>query len=211
MNRITRMPRRTLPALLVAAAVTLGACSQSADHGAHTTNSPAASAAPGANDAAGAGAHSEADIDFAEQMIEHHKGAVEMADLAADRAQSADVKALAAKIKAAQQPEIDLMSSWLEAWGGHEHGSGEQGSGGHGAHMPGMMSAEQMAALQNARGTEFDRMFLELMVEHHEGAITMSKDQIAGGQSPEAVSLAKKIIADQTAEIGEMKRMLAAA
>jgi len=120
---------------------------------------------------ASTGRHNDADVSFAQMMIEHHRGAIEMADLAPSRAASDKVKQLAAKIKAAQAPEIEQMSGWLTAWGtgpaasspamggmsGMDHGSSTSSG------MPGMMSGEQMTQLTAATGAAFDKMFLQLM------------------------------------------------
>jgi uncharacterized protein (DUF305 family) len=193
----------------------LSACGNDADHdmGSMSSAMPTSSAPTTAGSSSGGATTSternDADVMFTQMMIEHHRGAIDMAKLATTRAASPDVKALAAKIEAAQQPEIDLMTSWLTAWGVTDQEPGGHGNHGAGA-MPGMMSEEQMTDLEKASGAEFDRMFLELMTEHHEGAIDMAKKEQVDGKNPEAVALAKKIIADQTAEITEMKSMLQA-
>jgi uncharacterized protein (DUF305 family) len=149
------------------------------------------------------------DVAFSTNMIGHHRQALDMASLAPERAGSAEVKALAAKIQAAQQPEIDTMSGWLKEWGKPVPTSAEHGmEHGAGAQMPGMMTAEQMDDLNGSTGAEFDKMFLEMMIAHHEGAVTMAKAQQTGGKHSESKTLADKVIADQTAEIAEMKKML---
>ena len=147
-----------------------------------------------------------ADVAFATDMISHHRQAVEMADLAATRAESAEVKALAAQIKAAQAPEIQMMSGWLTTWKipVPEEMGGMDMSG----TMPGMMSTEDMDKLKNSSGAEFDQMFLTMMIAHHQGAIEMAKPEQADGNSSEAIALAKKIEAAQTAEIATMQGLL---
>ena len=165
--------------------------------------------------------HNNADVMFAQMMIEHHRGAIEMAQLAPDRAASQEVKDLAAKIEAAQAPEIELMTSWLEAWdtammsmgtGGMDMGTGgmDMGTGGMdmGGGMAGMMTPEQMIALEAASGAAFDTMFLELMIVHHQGALQMSETEIAQGSNPEALALAESIKTSQTSEIAEMQELL---
>ena len=156
--------------------------------------------------------HAQADVAFAQGMIPHHEQAIEMAQLAEGRVSSPEVKQLAADIEAAQGPEIETMTGWLEDWGedipaggsmeGMDHGdmSGDQ--------MPGMMSAADMDRLGAASGAEFDRMFLTLMIEHHEGAIEMARTERSDGEYAEAVDLAKKIEVDQTAEIATMEKLL---
>ena len=177
--------------------------------------------------------HNAADLAFAQQMIVHHQGAVEMADLAPGRAANQQVKDLAARIKAAQAPEIEQMTGWLTLWGaamttsaaasssddgmgGMDHGGmsgmgedGEMSSGaGTAMAMPGMMSDAQMQELTGATGADFDRLFLQLMIMHHQGAIEMSDTEIAQGSNPAALALAESIKTSQTAEITEMQQLL---
>jgi uncharacterized protein (DUF305 family) len=212
MMRTSHLPTTVLRrGLLAGAAVTatlvLSACGgdqSSSDtgmnHGATTAASPAASAA---------GTFNDADATFAQAMIPHHQQAVQMADMADGRAADAEVKALAAKIQAAQQPEIDTMTGWLTAWGKpatEPHMSTGSGMG-HGS-MPGMMTDADMAKLMGAKGAAFDKHFLTMMISHHEGAIEMAQQEVAQGSSPEAKALAQKIITDQQAEIATMKTML---
>lgn len=155
-----------------------------------------------------------ADVEFAQQMIVHHRGAVEMAELAADRAQSPDVQALAEEIKAAQAPEIDVMSAWLQTWGeevpegaGMDHGAmsdhGDMGD----MDMPGMMSPEQMQQLEQAEGAAFDQKFLTLMTEHHRGAVEMAQAEQEAGENPEAIALAEQIETSQVQEIDRMQQL----
>lgn len=156
--------------------------------------------------------HNDADVRFAQGMIVHHRGAVEMAELAADRTETPEVLDLAERIAAAQGPEIETMTAWLEAWdaevpadddmAGMDHGDMDHGS------MPGMMTDEQMAQLEETEGAAFDEAFLTMMIEHHQGAITMSQDEVDGGENADAIALAEQIIEDQTAEITEMTRLL---
>jgi len=142
-------------------------------------------------------------------MILHHQGAIEMAAMAEGRAQSEEVQQLSSDIQFAQQPEIDLMTSWLETWG-EEPSSSDDDMGGmdHSSGHTGMADDAQMQQLQDA-GADFDRMFLEMMIEHHQGAITMSEQEQANGLNKDALALAGTIIGDQTEEIAKMKQMLA--
>ncbi|MEV4280112.1 DUF305 domain-containing protein [Actinoplanes xinjiangensis] len=195
--------------LLAGAAVTTALLLSACGGGDHETAADTGmnhGAAPAATTSAGA-TFNDADVMFAQMMIPHHREAVEMAAMADGRAASAQVKDLAAKIEAAQQPEIDTMTGWLTVWGkapmpdmsgGMDHGG-----------MPGDMSDADMAALHDAEGAAFDKQFLTLMVEHHEGAVEMSQEQVAKGSNPEAKTLAAKIITDQQAEITTMKQILA--
>lgn len=150
--------------------------------------------------------HNDADTMFVQMMIVHHRGAIEMADLARADAESADVKALAERISAAQGPEIEQMTSWLTAWGEPVEADG------HAAHpgmkMNGMTQEEMLSQLNSLSGTDFDRAFLKGMIAHHEGAVEMSEAQLADGENREALALAGKIISDQEAEIEEMQGLL---
>lgn len=155
---------------------------------------------------ASGGDHNGADVMFAQQMIPHHEQAIEMAKLAPLRADSAEVKALATQIEAAQDPEINQMRGWLTAW--KEPMSMDMGSGiGHGSGS-GMMSGGDMTKLQGLTGKAFDREFLTMMVAHHQGAIEMAHNQQAQGKYPPAKALAASIIRTQSAEITTMHDLL---
>jgi uncharacterized protein (DUF305 family) len=158
------------------------------------------------SDGGSATVHNQADITFASTMVPHHQQAIEMADMALTQASSAEVKNLATQIKAAQDPEIATMTGWLTGWGAAPMPSGDHDMGGMG--MDGMMSAEEMTALENASGTAFDRMWLQLMVKHHEGAVAMARTQLSQGQSPDAKTLAQAVIDGQTKEIATMTALL---
>jgi uncharacterized protein (DUF305 family) len=149
-----------------------------------------------------------ADVTFAQQMIPHHQQAVTMADLAQTRAADPELKALAAKIKAAQAPEVATMTGWLTAWGQPNAPSGHNMPGMDNQSMPGMMSDEEMNSLEAATGGSFDRQFTRMMIAHHEGAVAMAKQEQANGSNEAAKDLAKKIEADQTAEIAVLKSIL---
>jgi uncharacterized protein (DUF305 family) len=198
---------RSSPVTRAAAAVAVFAlaagCGADHDGGGHTGQQPAASG--GASTSADAAGHNDVDVEFAQGMIPHHQQAVQMATLAATRAANPEVKELATKIAAAQAPEITQMTAWLSAWG-----APPPATGGHDMHesMPGMMSDAEMAALEKTGGRSFDKRFLEMMIEHHEGALQMATAAQQRGQHPEAKALAKKIEADQTAEIQQMQAML---
>lgn len=152
----------------------------------------------------------DADVMFVGMMIPHHEEAVEMADMLLDKDNvDPEVVELATAIKAAQEPEIELMKSWLEAWdsmpaegmGGMDHG-GHSGMGSMG------MSEEDMQALEDASGAEAGDLFLEQMIVHHEGAIVMAQDVIDEGSHPDVLELATQIISDQANEIELMRSML---
>jgi len=206
MTASCKLIRRTaLAATAGMAALVLSACGG----GGHDMGSMGSGSASPSASASAAGAHNDADVSFATEMIQHHRQAVEMAELADSRASSQEVKGLAAKIKGAQDPEIKTMSGWLTAWG-EEVPADMSGMEGHdmSSGMPGMMSSEDMDNLEKGSGAEFDKMFLEMMVEHHEGAVSMAKTEKANGEYGPAVKLADDVITAQTAEIEQMGKML---
>ncbi|WP_233257134.1 DUF305 domain-containing protein [Promicromonospora sp. AC04] len=160
---------------------------------------------------------SKADADFLTDMIWHHGQAIEMAELAPERAASEQLKTFANRIDVVQDSEVDLMSGWLEE---NEYpvpvtAEGGDGSGprapehGHDADMPGMLTDAEMAELEEASGTEFDRLFLEGMIKHHEGALTMCEEIAGSGSEERVLELANNIAADQMAEIDRLDQMLA--
>ncbi len=151
---------------------------------------------------ASAQAFNDADIEFAMNMVAHHQQAIEMADLVLNKdGVDEQVINLAIGIKDAQGPEIETMNAWLDAWGvpsmsGMDHGGG-------------MMSEDDMASLEAASGSEASSLFLEQMIEHHQGAIIMAQAEIANGENADTKQLAQKIVDDQTAEIETMQGLLA--
>lgn len=148
--------------------------------------------------------HNGADTMFAQMMIPHHEQAVVMSDMMlAKDGLDPRVQELAAKIKTAQGPEIEKMDNWLAAWGEPREMSGHHA-------MDGMLSDEDLAQLDSATGDEAAKLFLSQMIEHHEGAVEMAEDEVADGSNPDAVKLAQDIVADQNAEIAEMKDLLQA-
>jgi uncharacterized protein (DUF305 family) len=158
-----------------------------------------------------AAGHNDADVAFAQQMIPHHEQAIDMAKAAEKRAETQEVKDLAAAIEAAQDPEIETMTGWLESWG-EDAPDGGMSDMDHGAmssdDMTGMMADEDMTALENATGVEFDQMFLTMMIEHHEGAIEMARTEQADGEFADAKALAEDIETAQTEEIQTMQGLL---
>ena len=152
--------------------------------------------------------HNDADIRFAQGMILHHQQAIEMADLAAGRAAKPEVKALATQIKSAQDPEIQQMTGFLRAWGAALPAAGGQHGGAAGHTGTGMMTPQQLDQLRGATDAEFDRMFLQLMIAHHQGAIADSQRELAQGVNPQAKQLATSIVASQSAEITRMQQLL---
>lgn len=151
--------------------------------------------------------HNTADVAFAHGMIPHHEQAIAMSDLALQRGSNAKVKDLANRIKQAQGPEIDKMKGWLSGWGEPPTASGGEHGGGH---QSGMLSGSELRQLGAASGAQFDKLFLEGMIRHHEGAIKMAQDGLNQGMFLDAKALARQIIDAQQAEINEMKGLLRA-
>lgn len=191
----------------IAVSLTLAACSG----GGSTTPSaaPTSAASTAATEAEVSQTRNDADVMFAQMMIVHHQGAIEMADLAVEQAESEEVRSLAEGISAAQGPEIEKMTSWLEAWGEETAPMGGMDMGMN-MDMNGMSQEEAMADLEGRSGADFDRQFLELMIAHHKGAVEMAQTELQDGQNPEALELADQIVADQEAEIAEMEQLLSA-
>ncbi|UUU35986.1 DUF305 domain-containing protein [Streptomyces sp. CA-210063] len=145
-----------------------------------------------------------ADRDYARMMIEHHTQALEMTELAPERAKSTQVKRLAERISAAQKPEIAAMEGWLKS----NDGDGRGTSHDHEA-MPGMATEDQLKELGTLDGEKFDQLFLKLMIIHHEGAITMATDVKAQGNNILIEEMADDVIAQQTTEISRMRDLTA--
>jgi len=200
--------RLTLVLTGLTTAVVLTACG-----GGDSSTDGSTAAGGSASSSASVTTHDDDDVAFAQLMTAHHEQAVEMAQLAADRAGSAEVRDLAARIEAAQGPEIETMTGWLDEWGASAPTSGMPMSGmDHGGHdsagMPGGMSAAELDRLTSLSGSEFDREFLTMMISHHQGALDMARTEQAAGSDPDAVALAGRIAADQTAQIGEMQALI---
>lgn len=150
--------------------------------------------------------YSEADVRFMQGMIPHHAQALDMTGLIAERTENQDIHRLAQRIEISQRDEIARMQRWLE-----RRGESVPGEHHHGALMPGMLTEEEMARLSAARGSEFDRLFLELMIHHHEGALVMVDDLFTtdgAGQEMEIFLFASHVDSDQRAEIARMRSML---
>ena len=149
-----------------------------------------------------------ADVMFAQMMVPHHVQAVEMSDVILTKdGIDPRVITLAQEIKAAQQPEIDALNGMLETWGIPAAPMDSMDMG-HGGQMDGMMTEEDMAALDATTGTEASRLFLEQMIVHHEGAIEMAQMEVASGINPDAVAMAQTIIDAQNVEIETMREIL---
>ena len=179
-------------AVLLAAA-TLTACASRSAPAAGTV--PVAARAP----------YAAGDVAFLQGMIGHHAQALEMTALVAGRSDSPIIARLAERIRASQVAEIAQMQRWLDAR------NLPASPAAHHAHMPGMLTADEMQRLEGASGDAFDRLFLELMIRHHQGALTMVADLLAAesaGLEPEVFRLAADVDADQRAEIARMQQIL---
>lgn len=201
--------RLRTPALVSTALITtlvLAGCGQNQDPGGMSGMDHGSSPMPSASSSASA-AFNSADEMFVTMMIPHHQQAIEMSNLilAKDGVDERMVT-LAQRIKDAQGPEIETMTGWLADWGvpyDESSGTGMEGMDG-----GGMMSEEDMAALETATGADAARLFLEGMIVHHQGAIDMAQTELDSGQNPEVLALAQQVIDGQGAEITTMQEIL---
>jgi uncharacterized protein (DUF305 family) len=150
----------------------------------------------------------DADVAFATDMIPHHQQAVEMSAMVPERSTNPELVKLAAAISAAQGPEIETLKVLLVQWSGGEGPAGHDGHDAGGMQMPGMTDDATMAKLESLKGAEFDTLWLQAMIGHHEGAIVMAKTELADGANADAKRLAQAIVTGQEAEITQMKQML---
>lgn len=206
-------------AVVAAAAAACGPSTPPATPGATPSASASSSAPPHMLHAPGIPeAFSQADVDFMQGMIPHHAQAVIMGGWAPSHGARQDVAVLCARIVVGQTDEIKLMQQWLSDRGQtvpdakstrmHMMMNGQA----HDMLMPGMLSDEEMAALDKARGPEFDRLFLVGMIKHHQGAVDMVDvlfKSYGGGQDTQIYKFASDVYADQNIEITRMKEMLA--
>jgi uncharacterized protein (DUF305 family) len=208
---------RRLATALLGAAVTLGAAGCAQDEGEH--------AGHGARGEVSATEHNDADVAFASDMLQHHAQALSMVDLTRDRPLRPEVGQLAEQVREAQAPEIQTFTEWLTDWDeevpetmrdhanaghGDDHGGGDiaESMEGMDTDMPGMMSAEDMTALESAPDEEFEALWLEMMIEHHEGAIEMAEEQQESGRYEAAIELAEDIAESQAAQVDTMQELL---
>ena len=214
------LPRVAAVFALAAAALTLGACasaSKSADSAAPAIISPTGRS-PAAIAAADSGRppYTKADVDFISGMIDHHAQAVLMAGWAPSHGASASVQALCERIVVGQRDEIKFMQRWLRE-------RREPVPDGDTSHMmmagmnmklmPGMLTPEQLTELDKARGTDFDRLFLKYMIQHHNGAIEMVETLFASQgavQDEDVFKFASDVHVDQITEVNRMTLMLEA-
>jgi uncharacterized protein (DUF305 family) len=209
---IIRLP--TLSALTVAALLAAGGCAAPQAPASRPdaptpatpphTGHPAATTDPAVPADA---AYTAADVAFMHGMIQHHQQALEMAALVPERTDNRSIRLLADRIEVSQRDEIALMADWLTDRGHPAHPQGADHS-----LMPGMLTPDQMARLEQTSGDEFDRLFLDLMIQHHEGALVMVADLFAtpgAGQEPEIFQFASEVDSGQRIEIERMHRVRA--
>ena len=161
----------------------------------------------------------DADVQFATDMMQHHAQAIEMVTLTQGRSLDPEVQQIAEDIREAQVPEIETMTDWLTAWdqeipatsmdhANAGHDMEDMGGESMSSDMPGMMSADEMDSLENASDTDFQALWLEMMIEHHTGAIEMAEAEQQDGVNEDAKALAGTIVETQQAEISTMEGLL---
>ena len=207
--------KRSWAWLLVLASVSAASCRSGTSAGPEIIQPGAPGQASRVVDAAAAAdlskvAFTPADVRFMQGMIGHHAQAIDMTALVPAHASSDAIRKLAQRIEISQADEIKMMQEWLTRRGQKlpdEHAHHAPGA----PLMPGMLTAEEMARLAQAKGPEFDRLFLEFMIKHHEGALTMVQDLFAqpgAGQESDVFAFASDVDADQRMEIDRMRAAL---
>jgi uncharacterized protein (DUF305 family) len=193
---ISTSSRIVAVAAALATAVVVSSCSSAEDHSQHATSTTATSeqVAP----------HGAQDIMFAQMMIPHHQQAVQLAALAPQHTTNQALLTLASTVSAEQQPEINAMKALLLQWDVDPNATPDHGA----TAMQGMVDDATMAKLDSLKGPEFDTLWLQAMISHHQGAIEMANTEIANGQSADLAAMAKTMVSAQQAEINQMKQML---
>lgn len=201
----TNRTMRALSAITITAALTLTAAACGNDD---TSTAPTSEVSTTE--------HNDADVAFASDMLQHHAQALSMVDLTIDRPLDPEVEQLAEQIRDAQAPEIETFTDWLTDWDeevpetvrDHSNAGHDMDDSMNAENMPGMMTSDDMGALEDASDADFQTMWLEMMAEHHAGAVEMAEDEQGDGQFKAAVDLAGDIVESQTAEIEQMKSLL---
>lgn len=154
--------------------------------------------------------HIPADAEFVRSMLPHHAQAIVMTGYVPERTQNRDIQLLAERMRVSQDDEITLMEQWLQERGEPVRDP-DSSHDDHAGGMPGMLTEAQLAQLEAASGAEFDRLFLEFMIQHHQGALLMVAELYAAGgaQEPALGEMARHIESDQAIEIARMSSMLA--
>jgi uncharacterized protein (DUF305 family) len=188
---------------VVTSILVLSACGQSED----TTALPTTSSSPSPTASESTNSATELNVDDAmwlAMMLAHHQQAVDMTDFTLEQTKNQEIRDLATAIRGAQYPEMEYMNGILYEGGYREPIDVEN----HLTHMQGMLTAEEMSALGSLSGAEFDKAFLESMIKHHEGAVSMSENMLVSGTNTQVKELAAKIIEAQNQEIVKMQVML---
>lgn len=215
---MTALRRSCMVGTVIALGFGLSACTMGPPERPEPTSPMVQLGAPGESnrtmspdEAAGieAPAHTEADVEFMQMMTLHHDQAITMTGWVDERTTDRDIRLLAERMRISQEDELDFMASWLQDRGTPLRG--DHADHGGGMMMPGMLTEEQLDRLEAADGEEFDRLFLEYMIQHHSGALEMVADLWAsdGGQEPAIGQFARHVEGDQGIEITRMQSMLA--
>ncbi|MBM7058446.1 MULTISPECIES: DUF305 domain-containing protein [Streptomyces] len=217
-RRSATLRSTALAAAAVAAVLVLGACDADSGDG---TSDKAKDTGPGvvapgrpgepartlsaeeAAKEAGQDTANSADFRYAQMMIEHHGQALVMTELVSERASDSTIKRLAERISAGQKPEIGAMEGWLKRNGGDKREQHHDHTG-----MPGMATEAQLKKLRAAEGKAFDTLFLELMITHHQGAVTMATEALTEGNDIFVEEMASDVVAQQTVEIDRMRGLM---
>jgi uncharacterized protein (DUF305 family) len=197
--------RIALSATAAIAAFVLSACGSSeAKPSGQTGDSAAMPGMTGMNQPPAAGkeaSFNEADVAFAQMMIPDHQMTAKMAQLAKQKASGKELKSLAGQMLEGQQENVTILQGWLKTWG--KPASADMA----GMSMPGAMSDKDMTMLKSMKGMNFDMMFAQMMVKHHEGSIQMAKDEQAKGASKEAKAMAASMIETEQAEVEQLRKL----
>lgn len=173
-----------------------------------TTDSHAGHGESGTAQDGRSAAHNAADVAFARNMLPHHQQGVELAAMVPAHTANPDLRVIAAHIGADQQAEIRTLNLLLAQW--HEHPEGEEHAGHQGMPMMGMVDESTIDELQSLDGAAFDTLWATSMIRHHQGAVTMAQDEIARGQSADAIHVATLIVEAQQREIATMTHLISA-
>lgn len=220
MKTRTSMPATRLLAPTIAVAFAAAALTGCSSAGSAPVEQTTAEASP--HQQGGDSEHNDADEMFVTMMLEHHKQAITMSDMLIEASEESeaseksdesgktgsaidlDVVDLARQITDAQGPEIDILTDWSDEWGLAE----QHDDAGDGEQMDGMLSEKQLSELDDASGAEAAELFLSGMIEHHEGAVDMARDETENGMNDAAVDMAEEIVESQSGEIERMREML---
>jgi len=198
MNRARLGRRMAVATTTVLAAVTLSACGT--DTTASTPNTPAGHMA-GMSGAPAAAGFNDADVTFAQMMIPDHQMVADMAALAEKKASSTDLKTLAAQMSKDNKAAAATLQGWLKKWG--KPTSGDMA----GMTMPGSMTSKDMTMLKSMSGMQFDMMFAQMMVKHHQGSVQMARDETTKGASTEAKAMATGMVDTLTAQTKQLQAL----